>query len=356
MYVTAEGEPVFVVDGHIHLWDARPQNRRNRYGLTFIESFWSSHVGMTPIEQRWDFDRFCYYGVEGAAKDLFIDGYVDIGVMLPTDLREFYIDGFNTIDQCAVFKAAYPDKVVLNGRFDPRDGQRGLDRLEADVEKYKIKGVKLYTAEWNGSSKGYTLREPFVAPFMEKCLKLGVKNIHIHKGPTIHPLSLDAFDVRDVDYVATDFPALNFIIDHCGMPRTDDFCWIAGQEPNVYGGLALIPSFIHARPKYFAQMLSDLLFFLGPDRLIFGSDYGITSPKWIVEKFMAFEFADGLDREAGTPLTLDVKRKILGLNAARLYDLEVPAACRLATAGVAEEDSKGQAARVQVEGRSDVAA
>lgn len=59
-----------------------------------------------------------------------------------------------------MFKEAYPDKVVLNGRFDPRDGQRGLDRLEADVENYKIKGVKLYTAEWNGSSKGYTLREP----------------------------------------------------------------------------------------------------------------------------------------------------------------------------------------------------
>jgi len=97
VYVTPQGDQVFVVDGHIHLWDARPENRRNRYGLTFIESFWGSHVGMTPIEQRWDFDRFCYYGVEGAAKDLFTDGYVDVGIMLPTDLREFYINGFNTI-------------------------------------------------------------------------------------------------------------------------------------------------------------------------------------------------------------------------------------------------------------------
>ena len=168
-----------------------------------------------------------------------------------------------------------------------------------------------------------------MAPYMEKCRELGVKNIHIHKGPTIHPLNLDAFDVRDVDYVATAFPDLNFIVDHCGMPRIDDFCWIAGQEPNVYGGLALIPSFIHARPKYFAQMLSDLLFFLGPDRLLFGSDYGITSPKWIVEKFMAYQFPDDLAQEAATQLTLDVKRKILGLNARRLYDLDVPAECRI---------------------------
>ena len=333
MYITTQGETVFVVDGHTHLWDARPENRRNRYGLTFIESFWGSHVGMTPKDQRWSFDRFCHYGVEGAAKDLFVDGYVDQAVMLPTNLHDFFVDGFNTIDQCAALKRAHPDKVILNGRCDPRDGQRGLDRLEAEHAEYGFKGVKLYTAEWNGASKGYTLRDEMVNPYMEKCRELGVRNIHIHKGPTIHPLNLDAFDVRDVDYVATAFPDLAFVIDHCGMPRIDDFCWIAGQEPNVYGGLALIPSFIHARPKYFAQMLSDLLFFLGPDRLIFGSDYGITSPKWIIEEFMAYQFPDDLAQEAGTELTLDVKRKILGLNAAKLYDLEVPAGCRLPETG-----------------------
>jgi predicted TIM-barrel fold metal-dependent hydrolase len=329
MYITESGQKVFVVDAHIHLWDARPENRRNRYGLTFIESFWGSHVGMTPAEQRWTFDRFCHYGVEGAAKDLFEDGYVDTAIMLPTNLHDFFVEGFNTTEQCAAFKNAYPDKVILNGRLDPRDGKKGLDALEADFDKYKFKGVKLYTAEWNGESKGYTLRDDIVGPFMEKLLELGVKNVHIHKGPTIHPLNLDAFDVRDVDYVATAYPGLNFVVDHCGMPRIDDFCWIAGQEPNVYGGLALIPSFIHARPKYFAQMMADLLFFLSPDRLLFGSDYGITSPKWIVEKFMAYEFPEDIAQEAQTQLTLDVKRKILGLNAAKLYDLDVPAECRL---------------------------
>jgi uncharacterized protein len=76
-------------------------------------------------------------------------------------------------------------------------------------------------------------------------------------------------------------------------------------------------------------MLSDLLFFLGPDRLVFVSDYGVTSPKWIVEQFMAYEFPEDIAREAGTQLTLEVKRKILGLNAARVYDLPVLAECQL---------------------------
>ena len=73
----------------------------------------------------------------------------------------------------------------------------------------------------------------------------------------------------------------------------------------------------------------ELLFDLGPARLIFGTDYGITSPKWIVEKFMDFQFTDELAREAGTRMTLEVKRKMLGLNAARLYGLDVPAECAL---------------------------
>ena len=52
---------------------------------------------------------------------------------------------------------------------------------------------------------------------------------------------------------------------------------------------------------------------------------------------MAYQFPDDLAREAATPLTLDVKRKILGLNAARLYDLgvrDIHGICReLAAAG-----------------------
>ncbi len=40
---------------------------------------------------------------------------------------------------------------------------------------------------------------------------------------------------------------------------------------------------------------------------------------------MAFQFDDETAQEAGHELTLDVKRKILGLNAARLYKLDASA-------------------------------
>ncbi|MFT3987922.1 amidohydrolase family protein [Aestuariivirga sp.] len=324
MFVTSNGEKVFVIDAHCHVWDARPSNIRNRNGQMFINTFFGAHNALTPPEDRWTAERFSYQGAERAAKDLFEDGHVDMAVMLPVYLYDFFNDGFNTTTQCGSLKDLYPERVILNGRIDPRDGGRGLDRLERDFEKWRFTGVKLYTAEWNGASRGYSMKDPFVVPYLEKCRELGIRNIHLHKGPTTYPLDYDAFDVRDVDYIATNYPDLNFIIDHCGMPRIDDFCFIAGQEPNVYGGLALIPSYIHARPKFFAKMLSDLLFWVGPDRLLFGSDYAITSPGWIIEKFMDFQFDDDTAQEAGTQLTLDVKRKILGLNAAKLYGVSVP--------------------------------
>jgi predicted TIM-barrel fold metal-dependent hydrolase len=257
-------------------------------------------------------------------RDLFVDGYDDMAIFQPTYLKDFYKKGFNTTEQNAVIKGKHPDRFILNGAFDPRDGEPGLDYLEQLVADYKIKGVKLYTAEWRGDSKGYKLSDPEAQVYLARCEKLGVKNIHVHKGPTILPLNRDAFDVADVDDAATNFPNLNFIVEHCGLPRLDDFCWIATQEKNVYGGLAVALAFIHARPRYFAHVISELLFWLGEDKLLYGSDYGIWSPKWLIERFMAFELPEDIRQETGVDLSLTAKKKILGLNAARLYDIDVP--------------------------------
>ena len=76
----------------------------------------------------------------------------------------------------------------------------------------------------------------------------------------VYPLSADAFDVHHVDYAATDFPELNFIVEHVGLPRLDDFCWIAAQESNVYAGLSVAMAFVHLRPRYFAEIMANLLF------------------------------------------------------------------------------------------------
>ena len=81
--------------------------------------------------------------------------------------------------------------------------------------------------------------------------------------------------------------------------------------------------FIFTRPRYFAKVLGELLYWLGEDRLLWASDYAIWHPKWLVEQFVDFAIPEDMVSEYGQ-LTPDTKRKILGLNAARLYDLDVP--------------------------------
>src|SRR5207249_10666812 len=124
---------------------------------------------------------------------------------------------------------------------------------------------------------------------------------------------------------ATDFPALNFIVEHVGLPRIEDFCFMATQEPNVYAGLAVvIGGLMHARPKFFAKVMGELLFWVGEDKMTFGSDYAIWEPKWQVEGFVAWDYPASADFSDYSPVTTAAKKKILGLNAAKLYDIKVP--------------------------------
>ena len=130
--------------------------------------------------------------------------------------------------------------------------------------------------------------------------------------------------MTDVDHAATDFPELNFIVEHSGIPRIDDFCYMATQEPNVYAGLSVvIGALMHARPRFFARCMGELLFWVGEDKMTFGSDYSIWEPKWQVEGFVDWDYPS--DEFSDYPrVTTATKKKILGLNAAKLYDIEVP--------------------------------
>jgi predicted TIM-barrel fold metal-dependent hydrolase len=324
-----DGEKYFVVDAHIALWDGRESNQKNIHGKQFIDCFYDYHKNLSPTDAVWDYDTYTYYGGQRLLKDLFEDGYVDHAIFQPAILGEFYRTGFGQTEEALELTRQNPGKLTYNHAWDPRFGEEGLKQLREDAARMNLVGVKLYTAEWHGDSRGWKLDDPWSRRYLEACLELGIKNIHVHKGPTIRPLDRDAFDVADIDKVATDYPDLNFIVEHVGLPRLEDFCWIATQESNVYGGLAVAMPFIHTRPGYFAQILGELLYWIGEDKILFSSDYAIWTPKWLVEKFVDFQLP--ADQSEYAPITVAQKKKILGLNAAALYDLEVPAELRLPT-------------------------
>jgi len=342
---THKGEQYFIVDSHLHMWEAGPDNwvkGQEQYAKGWIECFHAyQHLG--PPETHWPIEKFMSYTHDDFVKDVFEDGGVDVGIFQSTYLEEWYARGFNNITQNAALLEKYPEKLIVNGRFDPRDGDAGLRQLEQDAKKYELKGVKLYTAEWNAGSRGFTLADEACKPFFEKCKELGIKNVHVHKGPTIWPLDKDAFDVKDVDIAATSNLELNFIVEHVGLPRIEDFCFMATQEPNVYAGLSVvIGGLMYARPQFFAKVIGELLFWVGEDKMTFGSDYGIWEPKWQVEGFVNWEMPDREEFADYPKLGVAGKKKILGLNAAKLYGIEVPAEYQLKDGGApaAQDDAQ----------------
>ena len=179
-----------------------------------------------------------------------------------------------------------------------------------------------------------------VVRYLEKCQELGIKNVHVHKGPTIWPLNRDAFDVADVDDVATRFPDLNFIVEHVGLPRLEDFCWIGDAGAQRVRRAAVAMPFIHTRPRYFAQIIGELLYWIGEDRhpvrqrlRDLAARSGSSRGSWTSRsRGLRSEYAEVDDRR---------QAKILGLNAARLYDIEVP------------EEMRRQERRRQRHGRSE---
>ena len=66
-------------------------------------------------------------------KDVFEDGYVDKAIFQSTYLKYWYKDGFNTTERNAALLEKHPDKFIVNGRWDPRDGEAGLKQLEEDA-------------------------------------------------------------------------------------------------------------------------------------------------------------------------------------------------------------------------------
>jgi predicted TIM-barrel fold metal-dependent hydrolase len=176
----------------------------------------------------------------------------------------------------------------------------------------------------------------------------GFFNICIHKGfqPNL-PDDPKGGNPTDVPQAAKDWPELNFIIYHScmrpmffmfdaleevksgkllnGVPDisfTSRFVQLAAPYRNAYAEVGTtFASTVITFPTVWAHVIGQMLKFLGEDRILFGGEspiYG--SPQWEIEAFWRFQIPEEMRKRWGYPkLTERAKRKILGLNSARLY-------------------------------------
>jgi predicted TIM-barrel fold metal-dependent hydrolase len=227
--------------------------------------------------------------------------------------------------------------VVWGKAQSPAQTSEHMKRL---VEQQRIVAFKLYPV-WSPDGQGYRLDDEATGlRLFEQGLAAGVSIFAIHKGLKVSGNSRAFTSAIDVGPAAKAFPQAKLLIYHAGYdterkegpydPKAEGgvdalirSCQEAGigKDGNVYAELGSVWRETMKDPDQAAHVLGKLLKYLGEDRILWGTDaiwYG--SPQDQIQAFRTFQISSEFQERYGYPaLTREIKRKILGLNAAGVY-------------------------------------
>ena len=209
-------------------------------------------------------------------------------------------------DYTAEIVKRYPDRFMGFASVDPHKGKAAVIEMERSVKELGLRGLKLHPI-----SQAFFPNDTRFYPLWEKCAELGVP-VLFHSGQTAVGAGLPGGGGLKIKYaqpihmddVAADFPALNIIMAHPGVPWQEEQLSIALHKPNVYIDLS------GWSPKYFRPILVQYANSLLQNKVLFGSDFpALTPQRWLGD----FEALD---------LKPEVRQKILLENAAKLLGIE----------------------------------
>jgi predicted TIM-barrel fold metal-dependent hydrolase len=233
-------------------------------------------------------------------------------------------------------------------------GKSEFEEMERQAKVLKINSWKMYTGSLIGDGPYWLDDEKVAYPFWERSRKLGIKNVCVHKGLPLGLFNEEHCHPKDVEKVAKDFPDINFIIYHSGLNpapaggRRREGADAGPQYIPWCSELIDIVKRNNLRNVYFEvgstwNILSGgyggdgkpAMHFLGQvlnlpggeDRIIWGTDsiWG-GSPQSQIERLRRFQISDDIAEKFGyKKLTPEIKAKIFGLNAARIYKIDVKA-------------------------------
>lgn len=232
------------------------------------------------------------------------------------------------------------DRVLIQGHATPTIGAlpAALDAMSATADDFDIAAWKAYTHE----GPSWRLDDDVGQAFIGRARDLGQSVICVHKG--FGPAAASPVDVGPAAVLNPDmalcvyhsgyeagvvegpYPGADLGRDALGVDRLIASLDDAGIGPgaNVYAELGSTWWNLIQRPDDAAHVLGKLLLAFGEDNVLWGTDsiwYGSPQPQ--IQAFRAFQItAEFQDRFGYPALTDDIKAKILGLNAARLYGID----------------------------------
>ncbi len=321
---------VFVFDCVCHIFNFDKSNAFGSAGDLFDEHLYAFHSFLTKegetVLERDDFFR--EWSVD-EIYEMVIDGSdTDMIVAQPLPLTDLFKDGLSPWKKCAEMAQKHPDRAVFWGSINPLEGKKALDLMEVQVKEYGAKAFKLYNIRYDyGQPFPWRMDDPRVAyPVFEKAQELGINLIGVHKGVPLGPQPVEHTRTWDMDGAAANFPDINFVIFHVGLPWLDEVLWQTVRYPNLYASIAATLNFISRHPRVFGDILAKMLWWCGEDKIIYGGEAPIWHPQWALDAFWNYELHEELTTDYGyPPLTEQAKRKILGENLAKLHGMDIDA-------------------------------
>jgi hypothetical protein len=286
------------------------------------------------------------------AHDIFVSSDTSLAVLSDTPSNSDSIDPLNfdemkrTREIINKLSPSDSARVRLHSIVTPNVGelQFQLDRMQARAEEMDVAAWKVYTPHAGEHGPWMLDDEAFGIPVIEKARSLGVKTICAHKGIPLFGFDRVAASPRDVGVVAKAYPDMNFVVYHSGWfpgrregpydPATVEGIDVLiksvldnGIAPNsnVYAELGSTWRNIMSNPTQAAHLLGKLTKYIGEDNVLWGTDCIWTgSPQPQIAALRTFQMDAAFAQQFEyAPLTDEVKRKIFGLNAARLYGVDV---------------------------------
>lgn len=317
-----------VFDGVAHVFNFQQKNALGPPGEMFNNHLYAFHATLTPdgetVLPAEEFLR--QWTVDEIDEMVYRQSPTDMLCAMPLPLTDLFRDGLSPWEECAELARRNPDRTVFWGSVNPLEGRRALDLMERQVGEFGAKAFKFYNVRYDyGRPFPWRMDDPQVAfPVFEKAQELGVNLIGVHKGVPLGPQPIEATQTWDMDGAAANFPDINFVIFHVGLPFIDETCWQLIRYPNLYASIAATINFIVRAPRQFAEVLGKLLFWCGEDKIVYGSEAPIFHPRWALDAFWNFQLPQDLVEGYGYPqLTEQAKRKILGENLLRLHGMDV---------------------------------
>ncbi len=232
-----------------------------------------------------------------------------------------------------------------------------LEQMEREIKQYGISSWKWYCHTDPGQSgNGFQLDDDNAQWFIEESRKRGIKLISTHKGYSYQSKTLGHLaNPKDVEKAALRNPDFNFVVYHSALkhgqneenwlgpdknnydPKTGDFEWhrilmdIKKRNPQMNNVYCEIGSFFNTLaivdPVLCAHGLGKNIKYYGSDHVVWGTDclwWG--SPQWGIDALKRFQIPPEMQEKFGyKAITKADKAKIFGLNAAKLYNIDVKA-------------------------------